>query len=519
VLREILRTHPRSIRDVDTNGWRPLHHAVHGEAPLEIVRLLVDAWEEALLERTDDDGSTPLHYAVSSRSGPFLEVLEFLVERRPHALRVKDTRGYLPRHVAARFKASAEVVQRLVERCPEALLIEDGAGWLPLHGAVDAWAPLAVIRCLVGAQPQALERQASPTGSLPLHLAASARAPTEVVRLLADADPHALAGRDRTGSLPLHLAVAAAAPSGSLKTVQLLIDKHPEALLEARHDGWLPLHVAARTASPELIRLVAVMGPDAVRVRECRGWLPLHAAACSRRPHVESVRALADAHPEALHARCNDGWLPLHLAVLYALVPADVVQFLADRGPRALIDKENLDGYTPLHLAARSRTVAAALGTVQCLLDAAPHALAEAVLHDGKLPGAARKSRRQSSKPSGTRTRTPMRRRIGGDGSRSALRRNAVHGTFCSSSSTKGRRPREREHTTDSRLCTLLRSIRLWTLSTTSSQRVPRRCSVCVGSGAPSRALEAVRTPPTHGRGARALQQHVRRCMMCVRSM
>lgn len=253
VIGEILRRDPHSIQGIDLYGWRPLHHAVHNEASVDVITLLVDAWEGSLVEGTDD-WSVPLHYAVSSRGGSRLEVVAFLIERCPEALQEKDCRGQLPLHCAIQGGASPDVVRCLVHAHPTALQTKDEKGRLPLHLAVlkgDPFGDEEVVQCLVERCPEALLEK-DDAGWIPLHVALRYRSPRGVVRRLVDGCPRSLQERDERGFLPLHFAVHHGAP---VEVIQLLVDEGPDdTLLERDTDrGYLPLHVAARRQAPWVV--------------------------------------------------------------------------------------------------------------------------------------------------------------------------------------------------------------------------------------------------------------------------
>jgi ankyrin repeat protein len=130
------------------------------------------------------DVSLPIHLAVSY--GASLEVVEFLVDQCPRALKERTSTGALPLHLAAAF-APLQVVQVLSD---QALKERDADVWLPLHVAAVFVAPLQVVQFILDRYPQALSK-ADDCGLLPLHVAAKA-SELEVVKLLADRRPRAL---------------------------------------------------------------------------------------------------------------------------------------------------------------------------------------------------------------------------------------------------------------------------------------------------------------------------------------
>jgi hypothetical protein len=103
VLAYLVQKRPASIRIQSRDGHRalPLHLYLSGKSygrNLEVTRVLVDTYPEALMEPAED-GSLPLHLAVQIHT--YVEplpraVVPFLVRSRPAALRVQDKAGRLP---------------------------------------------------------------------------------------------------------------------------------------------------------------------------------------------------------------------------------------------------------------------------------------------------------------------------------------------------------------------------------------------------------------------------------------
>jgi Ankyrin repeat len=66
-MRTTVRNDPSLIRQKDTEGRLPLHHAARHSAPLPVVRFLVRWFEAALLEK-NGDVYLPLHFAAQQTS-------------------------------------------------------------------------------------------------------------------------------------------------------------------------------------------------------------------------------------------------------------------------------------------------------------------------------------------------------------------------------------------------------------------------------------------------------------------
>jgi hypothetical protein len=104
--------------------------------PLEVIRFLYERLPRALRERDEPDRSTLLHHLGPTSEGfPIrVETLEFLVEHWPESLQQRNSMGELPFHVAvANRNLSAEAVRFLFEQHPPSIRERDGSGFLPLH--------------------------------------------------------------------------------------------------------------------------------------------------------------------------------------------------------------------------------------------------------------------------------------------------------------------------------------------------------------------------------------------------
>jgi ankyrin repeat protein len=422
----------------------PVHDALKSGDPLAVVRDLVDAYPDALLFRSEDDGRLPparrrllrdvagrgaiprgpvprgsggkgqcrlplpLHLAADSSELPVVEAIQLLVVRFPHALRVKDGEGRLPLHLAA-VHGDLEMIRLLADGSPAALEEKDNDGDLPLHGVAGSdRATLEVFRYLSERCPGSL-LVANDEGQLPLHVAAyQHHESAELVRCLADPCPESLAVKDGEGNHPLHI-VAFVGASADL--IRALASARPETLLVRDNDGCLPLHLVAWAMEYyDAVRCLVEVGPDAAALlgRNEDGRLALHVAVHRGAP-LPVLQLLADACPRSLWEGDNDGYLPLHVASgqlddrwgfvshteddggggrdphettfeRVELSALEAVRFLATACPETLLVQAK-DGSLPLHVAARN----AELDVDQNLANACPDALLRQS-NDGSLP-------------------------------------------------------------------------------------------------------------------------------------
>jgi hypothetical protein len=85
---------------------------------------------DASVQTTNINGNLPLHFACARAAS--LEVVQYLVEQWPEAVKKTDIYGYLPLHHACQNKTPLELMQYLVEQWPEAVKTTDVSGKTPL---------------------------------------------------------------------------------------------------------------------------------------------------------------------------------------------------------------------------------------------------------------------------------------------------------------------------------------------------------------------------------------------------
>lgn len=161
-LRDFQERHPAFARQRHAlNGSTPLTYACATQAPYEVIAYLLDLYPEAL-RIPDDNGQLPVHHACST--GASLRIIQLLVERHPTgagtllALRRYST---LPLHCACQSSIPAlATIRYLVEQCPRSVLQEDDGGRRALHAACASQASLQIVQFLARQHPESLNIQA-----------------------------------------------------------------------------------------------------------------------------------------------------------------------------------------------------------------------------------------------------------------------------------------------------------------------------------------------------------------------
>jgi len=112
VVRLLVNTYPLSVHASAQYSMTPLHFAVGQNANPSVVKALLEgAGENSVCKAVDLLGNTPLHCALMGLA-PF-EVIEMLVAFCPDTVWTKNSKGELPLEIAQRKRAPAEVCSTL----------------------------------------------------------------------------------------------------------------------------------------------------------------------------------------------------------------------------------------------------------------------------------------------------------------------------------------------------------------------------------------------------------------------
>ena len=116
------------MHTLDQHRWLPLHHALHKNASLGSIKLLVKGNPSAL-RVIDLLGMLPLHIACGFST---VGVVRFLVEKDSSCLDVFDADKNYPLHYACRWGRSS-IVKYLLERRVSSVSERNADNKLPIH--------------------------------------------------------------------------------------------------------------------------------------------------------------------------------------------------------------------------------------------------------------------------------------------------------------------------------------------------------------------------------------------------
>jgi len=337
----ILHHYPGAAKDGDKEGKLPLHIALSG-APEEHIMTLIDHYPEAVRKETTN-GLLPLYFSFCTS-----KFTQKLVELYPESVSKADRFGDLPLHHVCRFPfVPLEVVKFLYERYPEAIRIKGSCERLPLHTADVNNASKETVEFLIDMYPDAV-RVVDEYGGLPLHCACSYGGAREIVQLLIDRYSgeaiyhNGLAVSNIVGRIPLH---CAANNQTALDLFPLLLERYPRGVRVADNDGMLPLHLVCSlnlTHGLEIVRLLLETHLFAM-VQTCdTGETPLQIAFREywRRP-LETRQFLLERQDEAVRL-LHEAFEPtIEQRRLSDLVVAEIWSFVLPRLWRPTEDEMN----------------------------------------------------------------------------------------------------------------------------------------------------------------------------------
>jgi ankyrin repeat protein len=128
-----------------------------------------------------------------------------------------------------------------------------------------------------------------------------------------------------------------------------MLEKFPNAISEGDACGWIPLHYAAHYGNVEVVELFLEKNISLAYKKDKEGMSALHISA--KEGHVNVMRTLITKCPYTCELLDNKSRTALHLAVESGNIDA-VEIFLKELAFQDLINEQDEEGNTPLHLAA-----------------------------------------------------------------------------------------------------------------------------------------------------------------------
>ncbi|XP_012671527.2 transient receptor potential cation channel subfamily A member 1b [Clupea harengus] len=337
-LENIIRKHPECLAAKDETGATLFHHATSGGS-LEVIRLLVSATGPEGLNPRDEQGSTPLHWAVEKhKEGSCALLLDLGAD--PNIL---NTALMSPLHLAI-SKGHNGMVELLLSFSATDANLEGDLGNSPVMLACSNNNCQALdILFNYGARLCSQNK----LGHYAIHTVAfaGAKEAMEVILKKGEETGHSLETHinylDKSHCSPLHLAVR----GGNTEVIKLCIDKGAR-VHQQQADKSTALHLACTQGAIEAVKLMlssSCHGEDIINMRDGAHQTPLHRATIF--DHVELAEYLISKGADIDCIDCK-GLSPLLLATSCGAWRA--VAFLLSKGANIKIkDKE---GRNFLHL-------------------------------------------------------------------------------------------------------------------------------------------------------------------------
>jgi hypothetical protein len=108
----------------------PVNVAMTHGASLEVLKMLVEAGPDVLIQKDGTDGSGSLGIALTTKCE--MAVVTMLVQANPECVKVADRRGNYPLHVSVNYGLPLDIVKRLYAMYPKALQMRNFHSETPL---------------------------------------------------------------------------------------------------------------------------------------------------------------------------------------------------------------------------------------------------------------------------------------------------------------------------------------------------------------------------------------------------
>eukprot|EP00986_Skeletonema_menzelii_P019488 scaffold28164_cov166-Skeletonema_menzelii.AAC.1 len=332
-------------------GWAPLHNACgNPNVTTGIIQVLINSAPDSV-RSVSNTGNTPLHMLCNNikvDEATAMQILKLLIEKYPEAVRhTNNNDGYLPIHIASVRTKSPEFCQVLIEAYPGSERMTEAEGKLPLHFAC-ANNTVATVKYLYKLYPDAINH-AKNSGHYPIHAAImgttsrdNPAASVEIVQFLLDCDPNVKFQGRSLLRYACQMEYNDSNIDAALEVIKLLFDAHPEAI----EDNRITRHLHRRHQQVQaFINNVLVYSRQAkdqrlMTTRDSNGQLPLHRALHDN-VRLGSIKLLVKGNPSALQSPDNSGSLPLHIACQYQ-DSAAVIRYLVELDTTSLcaVDQE-----------------------------------------------------------------------------------------------------------------------------------------------------------------------------------
>jgi serine/threonine-protein phosphatase 6 regulatory ankyrin repeat subunit B len=315
---------------LEGNGRTNLHTACELQSETYVQQLLAQGYN---VHASDIEGKTALHIATQGQN---TRIVELLLERMQGKTSDQDVNGNTALHIAA-FNACQDIALLLI--ATSNIDLQNSEGDTHLHIACRQ--NLERVIPLLVKKSRSINSQNFYGKTALFELAVRVDVPHTELLLRRKADPLIA---DTASDTCLFYAIR----NGYREMTRLYIE-YGASINIPDAAGYFPLDLACLGANKELIFDLLKVGARSAQVL---GFTPLHLLA--QKGGVEILSYMVS-RGFSLDAETDTGLTPLHIAALYG--NADAIIFFLKYAPQEIkqqrIEKRDLNGNTPLHLAAK----------------------------------------------------------------------------------------------------------------------------------------------------------------------
>ena len=244
----------------------PLHNylARNKNVDIDIVKMLVEAYPQSLRNFDEKWPCYPIHVVLPKRHCINKDILMCLLEVDPASIHLLDGYGNTALHLACYNEhVTLEIYQFILNKWPEAIRMRDDIGSLPMHelsmaDTLDEVASIDILRSMLDIDLN-LVRERDFDGYLPVHHAAMIKS-SAFCKVLIDAYSESVRVRTHEGSLPIH-ECAYGDRDDTVNTIQYMLELYPESINIRDGSGYLPIHCAAGYGNAKAIELLLKHDP------------------------------------------------------------------------------------------------------------------------------------------------------------------------------------------------------------------------------------------------------------------
>lgn len=303
VVELLVKAYPEASLMVGTSSMNPLHITCSSQhASVEVVQVLLKGGLATQTSMRDIDGDTPLHAAC--RCGAPIETLRVLLEANPSVVNERDREGLTP-------------LLRLWVRCFVMLgdnVLEGFKGASDLTPELRAtWQKTELLlRCahlgsISGSATQTQHQDCLPANYSfrPVHAVAAVDCPRSVIEMATKLYPKQLEQRDETGMTPL--LIAAKTPLFKVRDLSdegFMLEDRVYGDSDNDSDDEMEDGERADSGQPSVLDILVAACPRAAQIPSsmgpCQGRLALHLAIATGKPWMEGIKTILNAYPGAI---------------------------------------------------------------------------------------------------------------------------------------------------------------------------------------------------------------------------